>query len=188
MVTSGDRTNSMRRFILCIAVLASACREAPSPSTSSPADSSVSAALVANAELITVIDGDTIVVDVFGTDGEEPIEERVRLIGIDTPETKKPDTPVECFGPEATVFTQTLLPKGTALHLERDVEARDAYGRLLAYVYRVNDGLFVNLEVIAQGYARLLTFPPNVAHTDAFVAAAKAAREANAGLWQGCSG
>ena len=101
----------------------------------------------------SVTDGDTITVSVDGT------KEKVRLIGIDTPETKKPDTPVQCFGPEATRSPTSLLPEGTPLHLERDVEARDKYGRLLAYVYRSDDGLFVNLEIVAKGYARLLTIP-----------------------------
>ena len=128
------------------------------------------------------LDGDTIVASIDGT------EERVRLIGIDTPETKKPDTPVQCFGPEASDFTKSLLPKGTPVLLVRDIEARDKYDRLLAYVYRTRDGLFVNLDIMRQGFARLLTIPPNVAHVDEFVAAAKAARKENLGLWGGCSG
>ncbi len=138
--------------------------------------------LAANATVIYVTDGDTIGVDIDGT------EERVRLIGIDTPETKKPNTPVQCFGPEATAFTKSLLPEGTALHVERDVEARDVYGRLLAYIYRSADGMFVNMEIIGQGYARPLTIPPNVAHADEFVLAARNAESTNLGLWAGCSG
>ena len=138
--------------------------------------------LAANATVIYVTDGDTIGVEIDGT------EERVRLIGIDTPETKKPDTPVQCFGPEATAFTKSLLPDGTALHVERDVEARDVYGRLLAYVYRSDDGMFVNMQIISQGYARPLTIPPNVAHADEFVVAARNAEATNVGLWAGCSG
>lgn len=173
----------MRRAILCIAVLATACRSGPSSSTAaSTAEPAQPATLVANAVLVRVIDGDTVDVTVDG------VAERVRLIGIDTPETKKPDTPIECFGPEASAFTHSLLPDATSLHLERDVEARDPYGRLLAYVYRVDDGLFVNLAIISGGYARPLTIPPNVDHADEFVAAARDAREARAGLWAGCSG
>lgn len=138
--------------------------------------------VVTNARVARVTDGDTIHVERNGHD------ETIRLIGIDTPETKKPDTPVQCFGPEATAYTTSLLPKGTRLHLERDVEARDPYGRLLAYVYRVDDGMFVNLQIISQGYARPLTIPPNVAHADEFVAAARSAEAGNVGLWAGCSG
>ena len=139
-------------------------------------------ALIANATVIYVSDGDTIGIEIDG------VEERVRLIGIDTPETKKPNTPIECFGPEATDFTESLLPKGTPLHVQRDVEARDVYGRLLAYVYRSDDGMFINLEIAARGYARPLTIPPNVAHADDFVVAARTAEAANVGLWAGCSG
>jgi micrococcal nuclease len=128
-----------------------------------------------------VVDGDTIVVRL--ADGTE---ERVRLIGVDTPETKHPSRPVECFGREAAAFTASLLPEGTRVRLERDVEPRDQYGRLLAYVHRADDGLFVNRELLAQGYAAVLTVPPNVAHTDEFVAAARQAREEGRGLWSAC--
>ena len=136
----------------------------------------------ANATVVRVVDGDTVQVDIDGQ------REKLRLIGIDTPETVKPDTPVQCYGPEASAFTKQLLPEGTAVRIERDVEARDDYGRLLGYVYRADDGLFVNLEIVSQGYASLLTFPPNVAHVDEFVAAARAAERANLGLWSACSG
>ena len=136
----------------------------------------------ANATVVRVVDGDTVQVDIDGQ------REKLRLIGVDTPETVKPDTPVQCYGPEASAFTKQLLPEGTAVRIERDVEARDDYGRLLGYVYRADDGLFVNLEIVAQGYASLLTFPPNVAHVDEFVAAARAAERANLGLWSACSG
>lgn len=166
--------------VLGTMVLVTACASAPG--TDGGTSPTASLTLEPNATLVYVTDGDTIGVEVDGVD------ERVRLIGIDTPETKKPDTPVQCFGPEATAFTSSLLPEGTALHLERDVEARDAYGRLLAYVYRAGDGLFVNMEIIGQGYARPLTIPPNVAHADEFVTAARHAEATDAGLWAGCSG
>jgi micrococcal nuclease len=138
--------------------------------------------LIANATVTYVVDGDTVDMIIDG------VEERVRLIGIDTPETKKENTPIECFGPEATAFTQSLLPEGTELYLERDVEARDVYGRLLAYAYRVDTGAFVNREIVEQGYAQPLTIPPNVAHTAEIVDAARAAERAGLGLWAECSG
>jgi micrococcal nuclease len=138
--------------------------------------------LLPNAVMIGVVDGDTIDVAIDGH------RERVRLIGIDTPETKKPDTPVECFGPEATTFTTSLLPADTALHLERDIVARDDYGRMLAYVYLATDGTFVNLTIIRQGFARPLTIAPNSAHADVFVAEAHAAEADDIGLWGACSG
>ncbi len=134
------------------------------------------------ATVVRITDGDTLHVRVNGA------SERVRLIGIDTPETHKPGTPVECFGAEATKALGRLLPAGTPIRLERDVEARDRYGRLLAYVYRVADGLFVNLEMAQTGFAAPYTYPPNVAHTDVFVAAAADARDAGRGLWSACGG
>jgi micrococcal nuclease len=169
----------MRRTLLCIVVLATACRPGSAPVTAS---SAAPASLDANATLVHIVDGDTI--DVMVGDQRE----RVRLIGIDTPETKKPNTPVQCFGPEATKFTTSLLPIDTPLHLERDVVARDDYGRLLAYVYLVGDGTFVNLKIVRQGYARPLTIPPNVAHAGEFVEAARTAEAGNIGLWARCTG
>jgi micrococcal nuclease len=129
-----------------------------------------------------IIDGDTIDVIIAGS------EERVRLIGIDTPETKKPDTPVECFGPEATAFTEQLLPAGTPVYIERDVVNRDDYGRLLAYVYRADDGIFINYEVMRQGFGQPLSIPPNDTFAELFADAARSAEADNAGLWAACSG
>ena len=167
----------MRRLVTVCCLVLVGCSGAGDNATSTS-----SGALTANATLVGVVDGDTIDVTVDGA------EERVRLIGIDTPETKKPDSPVECFGPEAAAFTESLLPDGTRLHLERDVEARDQYGRLLAYVFVADSGLFVNLEIVRHGLANTLTIPPNVAHAADFVAAARAAEASNLGLWAGCAG
>jgi micrococcal nuclease len=139
-----------------------------------PADS-------AHAQVVRVIDGDTIDLR-FGTR-----QERVRLIGIDTPETKKPNTPIQCFGPQASEFTKHVLAPGTEVIVQRDVQARDDYGRLLGYVYRVADGLFVNLELARQGYARPLTIAPNNSQANLFVSAAHDAEAANRGLWAACS-
>jgi micrococcal nuclease len=127
-----------------------------------------------------VIDGDTIAITRDGT------EVRVRLIGIDTPETKKPNTPVQCFGPEASARTESLLPPGTPVRLVYDVDRVDTYGRDLAYVYRASDGLFVNLNLVTDGFAEVDTFPPNVAHVDEFTAAARDARQLHKGRWQRC--
>src|SRR5205814_1181421 len=126
------------------------------------------------------VDGDTIVADIDGHD------EHVRLIGIDTPETVKEGFPVECFGPEASAFTKDLLPDGTPIRLERDVEARDDYGRLLAYVACASDGMFVNLEIVRQGYATPLPFSPNLTHAAEFADAARAAESEARGLWSAC--
>jgi micrococcal nuclease len=112
----------------------------------------------------------------------------VRLIGIDTPETKDPDEPVACYGAEATAFTKALLPKGTSVRLERDVEPRDYYGRLLAYVTRASDALFVNLELARRGYADALAISPNLAHDDEIRSSVEQARADDLGLWGACSG
>jgi len=129
-----------------------------------------------------VVDGDTIEIEIGGR------EEQVRLIGIDTPETHVADGPPECFGPEATDFTRSLLPLGTEVRLTRDAVGRDDYGRLLAYVYRRADDLFVNNAIIAAGYARPLTIDPNNAYGPQFVAAATAAEASDLGLWGACAG
>jgi micrococcal nuclease len=124
-----------------------------------------------------VVDGDTVVVS-----GHR----HVRLIGIDTPETVDPRRPVGCFGKEASRFLTSLLPPGTPIRLVGDVEQEDRYGRLLAYLYRRADGLFVNAELVRQGFANVLTVPPNVAHTDELVALVREARVAARGLWSAC--
>lgn len=129
-----------------------------------------------------VVDGDTVVVRLGGR------TETVRLIGVDTPETKHPTKPVGCFGPEASAHTTSLLPKGTEVALVRDVEARDKYGRLLAYVYRLSDNLFVNQELVAGGWAVPLSIEPNTAHESLFAAAATSAEAADLGLWGRCQG
>jgi micrococcal nuclease len=125
----------------------------------------------------SVTDGDTIRV----ADGV-----RVRLIGIDTPETVDPRTSVQCFGPEASARMKATLPTGTLVRLVYDVERLDRYGRTLAYVYRASDGDFVNAAMVRDGYASAYTEPPNVAHADEFVALQREARDANRGLWGAC--
>lgn len=132
--------------------------------------------------VIEVIDGDTVLVRI----GRDRVP--VRLLGIDTPETKDPRRPVECFGPEATERTRQLLPRGTVLRLAHDVEERDAYDRLLAYAWRASDGLFVNLDLVANGFADILPIAPNTLHADEFRAARDRARTASIGLWQDCGG
>jgi endonuclease YncB( thermonuclease family) len=118
-----------------------------------------------------VIDGDTIEV----TGGT-----RVRLIGVDTPE------PGDCFGGDATRYANELLPAGTRVRLVYDVERLDSFGRTLAYVYKLADGVFINVAVAGNGFAQQLTVPPNVAHAEEFRVAVASARTANLGLWHGC--
>jgi len=132
--------------------------------------------------VVGLVDGDTFDVRI----GD--VEERVRLIGIDTPESVARDRPVECFGPEAKARMAELLPVGTEVRLERDVEARDRYGRLLAYVFRVEDGLHVNHALVLEGYAEARRYEPNVARQGELDAAEAAARAASRGLWPACGG
>jgi micrococcal nuclease len=99
-----------------------------------------------------VVDGDTIIVKMKGT------EERVRLIGMDTPETVHPEKPIEYFGKAASAFTKRMA-EGKMVRLEYDWQEKDKYGRLLAYVY-LEDGIFLNAEIINQGYGFAYTrFP-----------------------------
>jgi micrococcal nuclease len=111
--------------------------------------------------------------------------QRLRLLGIDTPETVHPTKPVECFGPEASAALARLTPPGTELRLERDVELRDRYGRLLAYA-TLPDGTFVNESLVASGFATTLHIDPNGAHRARLAAAEAAARSSGAGLWSAC--
>jgi len=127
-----------------------------------------------------VVDGDTIVVRIAGG------TETIRLIGVDTPETKHPTKPVECFGPEASARLASLLPRGTRVRLARDLEARDRFGRLLAHAYRLDDGLHVNLAMLEGGYGRLLMIEPNFSMRAALARAEDAARRARVGLWAAC--
>jgi micrococcal nuclease len=130
------------------------------------------------ARLDHVVDGDTIAL----RNGE-----RVRLIGVDTPEVD-PEIGVECFGRRASEFVEDLLDEGDRVRLVFDVERRDQYDRLLAYVYRASDDLFVNAELLEGGYAQVLTVPPNVEHADEFRDLAREAREDGRGLWSACDG
>ena len=137
------------------------------------------------ATVVEVVDGDTIDVRIRGR------HERVRLIGIDTPETRKPNAPIECYGPEASAFTAAMLPVGTEVRIERDTVGRDDYGRLLGYVHLLDaegrPGTFVNLEIVRQGYATPLTIEPNSTFSPDFAAAARSAEAAELGLWAACS-
>ena len=126
------------------------------------------------------MDGDTLRIRLAGR------TETVRLIGVNTPETVHPTKPVECFGPEASAHTHEMLPVGTDVWLERDIEARDKYGRLLAYVYRSADALFVNHDLVSGGWAVPYPFPPNTTHEGDFARAAATALARSAGLWGKC--
>jgi micrococcal nuclease len=118
-----------------------------------------------------VVDGDTIVLS---------NNERDRLIGVDTPETKHPQKPAEYYGKEATAFTNKMVG-GKVVRLNYDQQRRDKYGRLLAYVYLM-DGTFLNAEIIKQGYGHAYTRFP-FKYMEQFKQYEKEAREAKRGLW-----
>ena len=128
-----------------------------------------------------VVDGDTVDLSFRGRPNE-----RARLLGIDTPETVKPDSPVECFGPEASARAHELLTAGTEVVVQRDEEPRDRYGRLLVYLWRRSDGLFVNEALLADGYATVLSIEPNSTRRAQLAAAERAARSNRDGLWGAC--
>lgn len=131
----------------------------------------------AQVEVLRVVDGDTIEVALDGR------TEDVRYIGVDTPETVKPGTPVQCFGEQASAFNKELV-SGERVRLRFDRELRDRFGRLLAYVY-VGSKL-VNAELVRGGYARTLEIEPNTAMAEQLGRLELAAGEAGRGLWSAC--
>lgn len=125
------------------------------------------------------VDGDTL---------EISTGQKVRLIGIDTPETVDPRRPVGCFGKEASNETKSLL-NGKEVVLEKDVSDTDKYGRLLRYVYLPLENsqlVFVNDYLVREGFAKAYTYPPDVKFNERFMEAEKQARELNKGLWGKC--
>ncbi|HEX4669484.1 MAG TPA: thermonuclease family protein [Solirubrobacterales bacterium] len=129
------------------------------------------------ATVVRAVDGDTIEVQI-GAELED-----VRYIGVDTPETVKPGTPVQCFGHRASDFDRRLV-EHRAVRLVFGVERRDVYGRLLAYVYVGHR--FVNAELVRRGLARTLAIPPNTLHRALFRRLELGAARAGRGLWGAC--
>ncbi len=137
------------------------------------------------AEVVRVVDGDTLIV---AFNGSQPA---LRLIGMDTPETVHPTKPVQCFGAEATARTREILNSvGGPIWLEKDVSETDRYGRLLRYVWLgpTTASAMLNEQLVAEGYAQVSTFPPDVKYQDRFLVAERAARAAGRGLWGKCGG
>jgi micrococcal nuclease len=128
-------------------------------------------------QVVRVVDGDTIQVCCIA--GKR---EKVRYIGINTPETKHPSKGVEYFGKEASEANRRLVD-GKTVSLEFDVQQRDRYKRLLAYVY-LKDGTFVNAWLVARGYAQVMTVPPNVKYQELFLKIEHEVRGAKRGLWR----
>jgi micrococcal nuclease len=132
----------------------------------------------ADAVVTRVVDGDTVEARIEGA------VEDVRYIGVDTPETVKPGTPVQCFGPRASAFNHRLV-EGRRVRLVFGAERRDAYGRLLAYVYLGRR--FVNASLVRRGLARTLTIPPNDRFAPLLRSLELRAARAGRGLWGGCA-
>jgi micrococcal nuclease len=180
------RNSSIRASTLRIALLVScaawlaACGATPTAQSQLPTNSTIFTSPLPGGDDVTVqrvVDGDTIKTS-NGTS--------VRLIGIDTPETVKPNTPVQCYGPEASAATKSILHRGTRVRLVYDAERTDRYGRTLAYVFRTSDGLFVNASLMRGGYARTLTIRPNTAYAAEFAALQAQAKREKSGLWGSC--
>ena len=142
-------------------------------------------------KVVKVYDGDT-----FKCRLESGEEVKVRLIGIDTPESRrnrkayrdaersgKSVEEIVRLGKKATEFTRSLIPPGTVVYLETDVQLHDRYGRLLAYVY-LPDGRMLNEVLVEEGYATVYTFPPNVKYAERFVELQRKAMREGRGLWR----
>ena len=137
-----------------------------------------------------VVDGDTLKVRYWGK------EESIRLIGIDTPESRinkkaKRDAKrsgqdiktITSMGKRATEYVERLVKTGDLITIEFDAQERDRYGRLLGYVY-LSNGKMLNEEIVKAGYATVMTIPPNVKYQDRFLEAYQEARERKRGLWE----
>jgi micrococcal nuclease len=131
------------------------------------------------ARVVRVVDGDTFLAVPAG--GSRAV--RVRVIGVDTPETVKPDTPVRCYGPQASAFTKHLLPAGTTLRVAHEPGGDiDRFGRQLWDVW-LPDGRFLESVLVASGAARAYPFPPQVEHAALLGSLQQEARDAHRGLW-----
>lgn len=146
------------------------------------------------ATVARVVDGDTMEVEIEEVvpgpgagDTQAGLTYKLRMIGIDTPESVKPGHPVECFAREASAATKALL-QGVEVTLVKDVENTDRYDRLLRYVY-VGDEM-ANGRLVVNGYAHAYTYPPNIRWSELFVGLQREARENNRGLWspETCNG
>lgn len=142
------------------------------------------------AKVVKVTDGDTLKIEI------NQIKDTIRLIGIDTPESKannkaykdayKSKQTIEIItemGKRAANYTKSLVKKGDTVKIEFDIEKRDKYKRLLGYVY-LSNGKMLNEEIIRAGYASPLTYPPNIKYVDRFKKAYTEARTAKRGLWK----
>ena len=149
---------------------------------------------VYKAKVERVVDGDTAIISFIFDDGSKYMKERVRFLGVNTPETVHPNKPVEYYGKEASNFTKSELTDKT-VWLQTDVEVKDRYGRMLAYVWTkeptkkelddenaIREYMF-NAKLLLDGYAQLMTVQPNSRYANIFVHFQREARQDNRGLW-----
>ena len=149
---------------------------------------------VYKAKIERVVDGDTAIVSFIFDDGSKYLKERVRFLGVNTPETVHPNKPVEFYGKEASNFTKSQLTD-QIVWLQTDIEVKDRYGRMLAYVWlrepsekdfdnedSIREYMF-NAKLLLDGYAQLMTIQPNSRYSNLFVYFQREAREAKKGLW-----
>jgi micrococcal nuclease len=134
--------------------------------------------------VIKAVDGDTLEVSGGCAD-------KVRLLYIDTPETVKPKTPVQCYGPEASNYSKTRLTEGTKVFLQSDKEASDQYGRSLRILYFEKDDLdniqkSYNYELVTKGYGIAKFYSPNKKYQSDMLQGQEIAKRQNLGLWQAC--
>ncbi len=150
----------------------------PARPTTPPTLPAVDVSRITPRKVVRVVDGDTIVIE-----NQNRNHRTVRLIGVDTPETVHPSKPVQFYGKEASRFLRNLL-KGEQVYLVVDPQQgeRDRYGRLLRYIYRYPDKLFVNTEIIRQGYGHAYPKFP-FKHSAKFQQLERFARQAEKGLW-----
>ncbi|WP_438446733.1 thermonuclease family protein [Gorillibacterium sp. sgz5001074] len=170
-------------LLIALAMTATACTTSVSPPSSGRKPAYASAILEAYPDLNghtpetyvvkRVVDGDTL---------ETATKERIRLIGVDTPETVKPGSPVEAYGKEASDYAKSRLTGKTILAYA-DAEDKDKYGRLLRYIFIQGETRMFNEELIAEGYANLMTVPPNVMYSKQFQKLEREARSGKKGLW-----
>lgn len=149
---------------------------------------------VYKAHIERVVDGDTAIVTFIFDDGSKYLKERVRFLGVDTPETVHPNKTVQYYGKEASDFTKAQLTDKT-VWLQTDVGARDRYDRMLAYVWLKEPSkkdlddenairkYMYNARLLLDGYAQVMTIQPNSRYSNLFVHFQREAREANKGLW-----
>lgn len=162
----------------------------PAPTSTSPRDNGAPERVPREAQEAVVeriVDGDTLELAAVaaGTALADTQQVDVRLLEIDAPETKHPDEPVQCYGAEATRHLRQLAPPGSTVWVQRDAELRDQYGRYLLYLWNA-DGGFVNLAMVADGYAKAKLYMPNDKHWSRISSADVQARSTGNGQWGAC--